>query len=301
MPKYSAIFVSDIHLSAKAPSLRSDEPDWYEAMARPIREMRKLSEKLKVPVICGGDVFDHWNPPAELITFAIQELPVLYAVPGQHDLPNHSYEDIERSGYWTLVEAGTIKHIEPGFPEFVNKLALFGYPWKFPIVSCPEFEDSDKYLKVSVAHAYCWEGQYKYATAPESNNVRNFKLSGYDASLFADNHLGFVSGRVCNTGGFMRRHKPDLEREPFLGVLTSDGKIKQHLLDTSDDIYSLIDSEDVVETGVINLGDFTDSLLGLKDAEDLDFGKLLRRYCVKNKVSSHVVAVIDAAVEQSNA
>ncbi len=84
MSDYQAIFVSDIHLSAKPPALRHLEPNWFEAMARPIREMRRLAEKLDVPVICGGDIFDFWNPPAELISFAIQELPKLYAVPGQH-------------------------------------------------------------------------------------------------------------------------------------------------------------------------------------------------------------------------
>ena len=304
--KYSAIFVSDIHLSAKSPSLRCEEPDWYNAMARPIREMSKLAKKLDVPIICAGDIFDHWNPPAELITFALQELPEMYAVPGQHDLPNHSYEDIERSGYWTLVEAGVIVNIEPGVPMFTdNNIALFGFPWKFPIVPVSEFltpkwkDNIESCQKVSVAHAYCWQGQYKYATAPDENNVRNFKLSGYDASVFGDNHLGWVKGKVCNTGGFMRRHKPDLNRDPFIGVLMKSGQIKQHLLDTSDDIYSTVDSENVVETGTIDLGEFTDSLLGLKDSKDLDFEKVVQRYCSKNRISSHVTSIITLAFESS--
>ena len=46
-----------------------------------------------------------------LISFAIRELPSCYAIPGQHDLPNHSYTDIQRSAYWVLVEAGIIKKI----------------------------------------------------------------------------------------------------------------------------------------------------------------------------------------------
>jgi len=198
---YAAIFVSDIHLSHLAPALRSNEPDWYEAMARPVRELRRLAGKLNVPVICAGDVFDKWSPPAELITFAIQELPEMYAVPGQHDLKHHSYEDIEKSGYWTLVEAGVIHHLEPGSPQRVNNLELYGFPWKHPITPCP---NKNERLKVAVIHAYCWEGQYKYLNAPESGNVRNFKLSGYDAAVIGDNHIGWARGKVCNCGGFMR-------------------------------------------------------------------------------------------------
>ena len=295
MSDYRAVFVSDIHLSAKPPALRHLEPNWFEAMARPIREMRRLAEKLDVPVIAAGDIFDFWNPPAELISFAIQELPKLYAVPGQHDLQNHSYEDIERTGYWTLVEAGVIDHIEPGAPKRVGDLELYGFPWKFPITPCERFDND--YFKIAVAHVYCWSGQHKYMTAPDTNNVKNFKLSGYDAVVTGDNHKGFVAGKVCNTGGFIRRHKPDLEREPFIGVLTKSGKIQKHLLDTSDDIYAEVDSEDVIETGAIEIGDFTDSLLGLKDSKDLDFPQLIRRWCKKNKIPGSVLSLIEEAIE----
>lgn len=266
-------------------------------MARPLRELRRLAGKLDVPVICAGDVFDKWSPPAELITFAIQELPEMWAVPGQHDLPHHSYEDIERSGYWTLVEAGVIHNLEPGSPVRLNDLELYGFPWKHSVSSITGHTRNTDILKIAVIHAYCWSGQFKYMTAPESGNIRNFKLSGFDAAVIGDNHIGFVEGKVCNCGGFMRRHKPDLDRQPFVGVLMADGTIKQHLLDTSNDVYSLDACEDIVETGTIELGDFTDSLLGLKDSKDLDFGQVIHRWCKKNKVSGYVVKIIDEAIE----
>lgn len=299
MSNYKALFVSDIHLSAKPPALRSLEPDWYEAMARPIREMRRLAEKLDVPIVCGGDVFDHWNPPAELITFAIQELPKMYAVPGQHDLSNHSYEDIERTGYWTLVEAGVIHHLEPSSPYRVRDLELYGFPWGFPITPCERFDND--YTRIAVIHAYCWEGQHKYMHAPDSGNVKNFKLSGYDVAVFGDNHINWVVGRVINCGGFMRRHKPDLDREPMIGLLTKSGKIEKHLLNTSDDIYSPPEEDDIVETGAIEIGNFTDSLLGLKDSKDLDFLQLIRRWCKKNKIPGRVLSLIEESIEREKA
>lgn len=294
--KAIAIFCSDIHLCHKAPVFRSDEPDWYEAMRRPIRELRALAKKLDVPVICAGDIFDRWNVPPELINFALQELPDIYAVPGQHDLPNHSYEDIERSAYWTLVEAGVIKHLEHGTPvRYARDLELYGFPYGFTPEPC--FSESSAF-KVAVIHQYCWIGKYKYPTAPDECNLRNYKLGGYDAVAIGDNHMSWVENNVCNCGGLMRRTSADLDRKPMVGVLMDDGSIKKHLIDTSDDIYSIDSDNKIEETGRIDLGEFTDGLLGLRDSQDLDFAEVLKRYCKKNKVRAVVSKLIREAVEQ---
>lgn len=295
MSKPIAIFCSDIHLSHNPPALRCLEEDWYEAMSKPLRELGRLAKKLGVPIICAGDIFHKWNSPAELINFALQELPKCYAIPGQHDLPNHEYEHIERSAYWTLVEAGVVKHIEPGSPVELEKLELHGFPWRHEPEPC--LSDS-RLIKVAVIHKYCWFGKYKYLSAPEENNVSNFQLAGFDAAVIGDNHIGWVDGRVCNCGGFMRRDSPDLQRKPFIGVLMSDLEIKKHLLDVSDDVYSTDPISLVSETGSLELAEFTEGLLGLRTSQDLDFGKVLQRYCRKNGVPSSVVDLIDRAVEE---
>ena len=53
----AAILVADIHLSHSPPVARSAEENWYEAMARPLNQLRNLAEKWRAPVICAGDVF----------------------------------------------------------------------------------------------------------------------------------------------------------------------------------------------------------------------------------------------------
>ena len=101
-----AILVSDIHLSHHAPRYRRAEPDWYEAMARHLRSLKRWQEELAVPVICAGDVFHHWNSPPKLINFAIEMLPRQFiSIPGQHDLPHHRLEAVKDSAYWTLMES----------------------------------------------------------------------------------------------------------------------------------------------------------------------------------------------------
>ena len=87
MSKAMCIACGDIHLSHNPPVARSAEKDWYAAQLRSLSELNSLKSKLQVPVVCTGDVFDDgWRPsrcPAELINFAIDNLPFMFP---SHDL-----------------------------------------------------------------------------------------------------------------------------------------------------------------------------------------------------------------------
>ena len=128
MPEKIAILCSDLHLSHRPPLARAREPDWYEAMMHPLDELDDLTGD-NLPVICGGDVFDKWNSPPELINFALAELPgTMESVAGQHDLPHHSWPERRKSAYWTLVESGKIKTLD-GRWEGEGKFVRRGFYW----------------------------------------------------------------------------------------------------------------------------------------------------------------------------
>jgi DNA repair exonuclease SbcCD nuclease subunit len=126
-------FCSDLHLSHKPPVARAVEPDWYAAMRRPIADLAKRSRKDRAFVVCAGDIFHHWNEPVELVNWAARELPDMYSIPGQHDLPYHRYEDIEKSSYFNLCIQGTLHDLIPGEPQIVSAgdkaIWLWAYPW----------------------------------------------------------------------------------------------------------------------------------------------------------------------------
>jgi hypothetical protein len=171
-------------------------------MARPLVQLRALAEKLKVPIVCAGDLFHKWNSPPELINFAIKHLPKMYCIPGQHDLPLHSYADIRKSAYWTLVEAGVITDIPGGgfldVPE--HRLRLFGFPWGFPVTPCEDRREG--WFHLAVVHAYCWSATTGYpGAAPEHHARHHFKsLEGYDGGVYGDNH----KGALYNEKGLLR-------------------------------------------------------------------------------------------------
>ena len=59
--KVIAILTADIHLSHKPPVWRSNEPDWYAAMRRPLYELQDLQQKYECPILAAGDMCNKWN------------------------------------------------------------------------------------------------------------------------------------------------------------------------------------------------------------------------------------------------
>lgn len=303
LPKESvlAILVSDIHLSMKKPSSRVERTDWFDTMAYYCRQLKRLSLRYSAPVVCGGDVFDRWDSPPELINFALDNLPSMYAVPGQHDLPAHSYEDMDKSAYGTLVKAGKIVDLPPGQDVRVGTrgLVLTGFPWKHKPgpVECPL--DG---IRLAVAHQYIWIKGASFPGAPTKSRVGTLKhdLAQYNAALFGDNHKGFTvyvgKCHVHNNGGFIRRKIDEVDYRPVVGVLLIDGTVKRIRLKTDIDEFS--DREETKETEF----DTTAFIQSLKQAggSDVDFREVVLDHIRKNETPELVKQEIIEALDDTN-
>ncbi len=221
-----AILCSDLHLSHKPPLWRSAEPDWYAAQDRPLSQLRNLSSGLRVPVVIAGDIFDDgWRPhrcPPELINFAMRALPAAcYAIPGQHDLPYHRYEDRFKSAYWTLVEAKTIVDLHDGkWLSYGDNLILHGFPWNCPIIPNRCKRKSDLEVHLVVAHAYIWIKDHGFPGAKEEHHARSYAtaLQTYDAAVFGDNAV--AQGRAHHVCGFV--HGGLRAREAHIHIAIAD-------------------------------------------------------------------------------
>lgn len=299
--KVIAIFCSDLHLSARPPRVRRMEPSWYEAMIRPLNELKALSERYAAPILCAGDVFDHWRAEPELINFALNALPKMYAIPGQHDLPLHNIDLITRSAYWTMVLVGKIIPVKYGFPMAAeNDLVIHGFPWGTTISSkAEEIKESSK-KHVAICHQYFWQDSCSYTGAPEDQEASTYadKVRGYHAVAFGDNHKGFLTSiggvSVLNCGGFMRRKSDEEEYQPQVGLLCENGQILIHKLRTSNEKF-LTDEED--EEGlrkVLRANDMGDFLTGLTELQQktFDFSQALEFAMREKMVSVEVRAMI---------
>jgi hypothetical protein len=290
-----AILISDIHLSMLPPVARSVEPDWFDAMKRPLSEIVDLSIKYDCPVVCAGDIFHKWNSPAELINFALEHLPRLYAVPGQHDLSHHRYETIKKTSYWTLVEAGKIINLPHNEPvDLKNGLVLWGFPWGselFP--KKPTLEDK---IHLAVVHKYVWTNGHGYVGASKDNLSKNLKelLHGYDFLHFGDNHSGFLKHKLFNAGALLRRRSDERDYRPHVGLLRRSG-IVLHYLDTSDDCIMDMALE-IRGDGVTGRGEeFLQKLNQLAD-KVVDFEETLKRVIDEEQTRREVCDLIWEAV-----
>lgn len=315
-----AILCSDLHLSLKTPVSRAEE-DWLEVQFNYLEQLRKLSGQLydkkigsePIPTIIAGDVFDKPNSSPELINFALRNLPDnCYAISGQHDQPLHSYEDLEKSAYWTLVEAKKIKDlnfatsginpIEIGNHSGVP-LRLHGFPFGFKVK--PLENPLDLFIEIAVVHDLIWTKQTDFENAPELNRLRYFLplLQGYDVAVFGDNHKGFLyksweaKVNIFNCGGFIRRKSDEIDYKPMVGLLYQDGTVIPHCLDTSKDKF--VDGKETITNSRNSLDTerFMNELSKLCDTS-INFAEKMKRVMEKEGVSEAVKTIILAAMEE---
>lgn len=249
MPKTPiAVCLADIHLSHNPPLARSEEPDWYAAMRKTLMEVKDIAGDL--PILCAGDIFHKWNSPAELINFAIKYLPKMIAIPGNHDLPHHNLAGVEKSAYWTLVEAERITHLD-GVDEMRlpngTRLILWGFPYgkKFTKKAWEEEEERSDF-HIALVHHYIWKANYGHMKAETADHLETVigRCRTYDFALFGDNHKGFTDGNIINCGGLMRRNRDEIDRKPAVYKLWSDGTITPHYLTTKHEMFLDIKDDD---------------------------------------------------------
>ena len=302
-----AVTCSDVHLTLTAPISRSNEPDWLEAQGRVLDQVKEIADKHQVPVIYAGDIFHKNNAPPELINWAIGRLPWGYAVPGQHDLPHHVYDDVRKSAYWTLVEVGNIVDLEWNEVQVEEhsdyKLALYGFPWGKDI----RYIDHDiptgaDLYNVAVIHKYIWVAGKTFVGAPEEEKLSAYKkeLRGFDVATFGDNHKGFTGVaddcKVINNGCLIPRRADELNYEPFVGLicLDEDGYVcvSTEKLDISQDLWSLDESMSAdAELIKEDMGRFLKELKSL-NSDEYNFKDAVTHFLATNKVSEGVKGIL---------
>lgn len=293
-----AIATADIHLSSDPPISRSVEKDWFKVMASYLTQLADLQEEYRCPIFVAGDLFNKWNTTPELISFAIANIPNhVWAVPGNHDLPDHNYRELKRSAYWTLVEAGKLNNLEPGVTTHFGPLAVTGFPHGFQ-VQPPSNPGHSLMLQMALVHAYIWTQHTGYQTAPAEARLGSWraKLQDYDIAVFGDNHKGFLSQSetecsVLNCGTFMRRISDEKNYKTCVGLINMDGTITRHYLDTKEDKFMVNKAVEALEECEkwigVNMTEFLVELSTMSDSA-IKFGDALKRFMEKNKVPQEV-------------
>jgi hypothetical protein len=245
-------------------------------------------------VLIAGDIFDRWNPSPELISFAIKNLPHgCYAVAGQHDLPLHSYEDVKKSGYWTLVEAGVVHNVDKRNVCKTQSIEIMGFPWGAELQS---YSDGDAdLLQIALVHKYVWRDGHSFPGAPKDGHATEVQkqLGWFDLIVTGDNHSPFQMEKVFNCGGFFRRKSDEIIHQPSVGIIYSDGTVKRKKLDCSEDKFRDVKWKAELEDKYdLNADDYVEGIQNVEEVFD-DFKDVVRRYARKNDVRKAVGMILE--------
>ena len=311
-----AIVTADWHLCDRPPAARKSEPDWFDAMRRPLNEIRWLQTHLKRPaVLVAGDIFDTWRVSPALLSFALRHIPEnTYVIPGQHDLPYHRYEDVYLSALWTLVEAKRVCLIPNTGPVHINdRLSVFGFPWK--AFELREQQKARKKLtttskqvtpiSLALVHAYCFVNGAGYPNAPQEARAGNLlkEFTGFDWLVVGDNHVPFESSRgatqLFNCGSLMRRRSDQQQHRPRVGLLHRSGAMSSYELDCSLDALDVSSKEEPSMEDLLHSVDLELVLRTIRSLSggDLDWREAVRLHLQTNDVPDGARRAIQLAME----
>ena len=209
MKNVNAILTADWHIRATTPECRLD--DFLSAMWKKVKFVFELAKKHNCPILLAGDLGHRSQWPNWLIEKFIRYInsyeATIYAIPGQHDLPQHNLELKKKSAFGILVEGVHIidqpklAHIKM-FPFGVN---IDHNDKKEPCVAMAH--------QMVIDNKQDWPGQ-KADTA--TGLLRKFP--GYKLILTGDNHKPFVvkyKGRLLvNPGSLMRTTAIQVDHKP---------------------------------------------------------------------------------------
>jgi DNA repair exonuclease SbcCD nuclease subunit len=300
------VFTSDWHLSEKAPVVRSVEEDWMLAQENYLWQLREVHTKYRVPIFVAGDLLNKWNVSPLLLSWVMRCLRdmCIITIPGNHDIPNHNYGELKRSGYWTLVVAERIVHLDK--PLTIGSLTIHPFPYDHEIT--PPSKHNGLCLQVALVHDYIWTKTTGHHLSLEEQRYPAWmkKLKGYDVVFFGDNHIPWIqSGNkpiVVNCGTFMRRAVNEINLEPSVWLLHENCTVTRHKLDCSQDKFIDFDNEiDVLEKAMeLDFEEFANELKSLH-SERLDFAKVVLRWVNSQKIEQPVKEIILRAIGEKYA
>lgn len=230
--KADAILTADLHLTETTPVSRTD--DYIEAQAKKLQFLKELStENDNSPIICAGDVFDRWKASPWLCSFISRNLPsgLFITVPGNHDLPMHSFKYYDKSALSLLeivlpTSFVVLKNEKVSINSLKNRLEIFGVYYG----GTPEFTLSNANIqalsnetpshRVLILHELIWQNKPPFwasESKTSSEIIKKYK-DDFDLIITGDNHESFIVEKdgvlLVNPGSMMRMTADQINFKP---------------------------------------------------------------------------------------
>ena len=225
MKKYF-ILCADLHIRDDQPRCRTDR--FKKTLWKKFKFLKNKQKELNnCPIIVAGDIFHHWKATPHLINKCLKRLPNnMWCIAGNHDLPHHNIDQIERSALQTLVRAKKIQLITGKYMFNIGKQIYHFYGYHYgqdPI----NVKKEKGVIKIAIVHRLIiqdGDDLWRQASAKSAKElIKN--TSGYDLILTGDNHKTFTvttkKTRLVNPGSFTRQTAAQMQHKPCFYVWES--------------------------------------------------------------------------------
>ena len=292
MKQVDAILTADIHLTETTPISRTD--NYVEAQDRKLAFLKQLETQYDCPVIDAGDIFDYWKASPWLIARAYKNLPSeIYTIPGNHDLPEHSMQQYEKSALHVLEVALAIRRLsKTPYDRHDFTIAGFAYGEKLEDVNAD----------IVVIHDLVYEGNPPWPNAVGYQPKDLFKIFTKPRLILTGHyHMALVAkskdGRlVVNPGSMMR-----------MTIVQKDYKPRCYLYNFDDNevepVYFPIEEEVFDDRHIVEPKEKEERLsafiekLNMEWDLRLSFRANLETFFKKNKVNKKVEGLIWQSLE----
>jgi DNA repair exonuclease SbcCD nuclease subunit len=282
--KPDLILCGDFHLRESIPVCRTD--DFWTAQWNKVQEIKQLQFQFGCPVWHSGDLFDHWKPSPLLLSGAMQNLPSqFYTIYGNHDLPQHSLDLVDKCGIRTLEIAGVLK-------------TFAGVHWG----ASPDIPPSDiRGIPLLLWHVMTYMGKPPWPGCTDLTAQQILdKYPQYALICTGHNHKSFVAekdGRLLVNPGSLTRQTADQEdHEPKVYLWYSDtNTIVPHILKHKKNVISRehIASKEERDTRI----DAFVEMLSEEWEHGVSFEENLRRFEQANNIRQSVMDIVWRAME----
>jgi DNA repair exonuclease SbcCD nuclease subunit len=285
------VVTADWHLRATKPRCRMDE-DWYKTQENALEQIREFANEKRCPIFVVGDIFHSIGDTSFYCIQMVQKMARrtregLYILAGNHDLPYHSTENIEKSAIGILMRSNKIKKIKDYFIEN-----------DFDDFSAGNFDEKTEDAEIIFKHVLCFPDMKSLPPNVDAMTAKDL-LEEYPKSKWiftGDMHKNFhyeKNGRhVVNPGCLLRQAVDFKDYQPgFYFVDTEKNIVEFNLIIDSeafvDDSYILREKEkeERIEAFANKIGEV--------ENVSLDYSENVKKTIIESELSDELIETIE--------
>jgi len=293
--KVKFVCTADWHLRATKPRCRMDE-DWYKTQENALEQIREFANEKRCPVFVVGDIFHSIGDTSFYCIQMVQKMARrtregLYILAGNHDLPYHSTENIDKSAVGILMRSNKIKKIKDYFIE--NDFEDF---------SAGNFDEETEDAEIIFKHVLCFPDMKSLPPNVDAMTAKDL-LEEYPSAKWiftGDMHKNFhyeKNGRhVVNPGCLLRQAVDFKDYHPgFYFVDTEKNIVEFNLIIDSDafvdDSYILREKEkeERIEAFANKIGEV--------ESVSLDYAENVKNAMMSSYLSKELKETIEELME----